>query len=108
MHNPSTLHRWTLGFGPVKVYVQGREGNTRSGLAALDSKCWVMVTVCPTTRLINMQVLERSLADGIIYGVTRLSCEIGVPRKLFIDWDSASICGLDTISMAMWRGSSAV
>ena len=31
-------------FGPVKVYVQGRERNTRSGLAALDSKCWVMVT----------------------------------------------------------------
>ena len=67
-------------FGPVKVYVQGRERNTRSGLAALDSKCWIMVTVCPTIRLINMQFLEISCADGIIYGVTRLSCKIGVSR----------------------------
>ena len=58
-------------FGPVKVYVQGRERNTRSGLAALDSECWIMVTVCPTPRLVNMQVMERSLADGIISGVTR-------------------------------------
>ena len=85
-------------FGSVKVYVQGRERNTRSGLAALDSKCWIMVTVCPpTTRLVYMQVLERSLADGIISGVTRLSCEIGMPRKLFIDQDRASICGLDNV-----------
>ena len=36
-----------------------REKNTR-GRLALDSKCWVMVIVCPTTRLINMQVVETS------------------------------------------------
>ena len=82
-------------FGPVKVYVEGRERNTRSGLAALDSKCWIMVTVCPTTRLMNMQVVEKSLADGIISGVTRLSCEIGIPKKLYIDQDRANICGLE-------------
>ena len=41
-------------FGPVKVFVQGRERNTRSDLAALGSKCCIMVSVCPTTRLINM------------------------------------------------------
>ena len=51
--------------------------------------------VCPTTRRINMQVLESCLADGIISGVTRLSCEMGIPKKLLIDQDSASICGLD-------------
>ena len=94
----------------MKVYVQGRERNTRSGLAALDSKCWIMVTVCPTTRLVNMQVIERSLADGIISGVTRLSCEIGVPKKLFIDQDRARICGLENVEFEMrrrtsWRGS---
>jgi GTP cyclohydrolase FolE2 len=54
-------------FGPVKVYIQGRERKTRSCVAAFDSNCWIMVTVCPTTRLINMQVFERSLADGIIW-----------------------------------------
>jgi hypothetical protein len=42
-----------------------------------------------------MQVLERSLVDGIFSRVTRLSCEIGVPKKLFIDQDRASICGLE-------------
>jgi hypothetical protein len=82
-------------FRPVKVYVQGRERNTRSGLAALDSKV-LGNGVCPTTRPINMQVLERCLADGIISGVTRLSCEMGIPKKLFIDQDSASICDLDS------------
>ena len=84
-------------FSPVKVFVQGRGRNTSSGLAALDSKSWIMVMVCPTTRLVNMQVLERSLADGIISGVTRLSCEIGIPKKLFIDKDRASICGLKNV-----------
>jgi hypothetical protein len=84
-------------FGHVKVYVQGRERNTKSGLKALDSKCWIMVTVCPTTRLVNMQVLERSLADEIISGVTRLSCKIGIPKKLFIDQDRASICGMEQV-----------
>jgi hypothetical protein len=47
-------------FGPVQVVVPGREKNTR-GRLALDSKCWVMVIVCPTTRLINMQVVETSM-----------------------------------------------
>lgn len=67
--------------------------------------------VCPTTRLINMQVLERCLADGIISRVTRLSCEMDIPKKLFIDQDSASICGLDNVEFDLrglqhlWRGS---
>jgi hypothetical protein len=32
-------------FRPVKVYVQGGERNTRSGLTALDYECWIMVCV---------------------------------------------------------------
>ena len=83
--------------GPVKVYAPGREKNTRSGLAALDAKNWIMVIVCPTTRLINMQVLERVLADAIISGITRLSCEIGVPKKLFVDQAKAIECGLENV-----------
>jgi hypothetical protein len=87
--------------GPVKVYAPGRERNTRSGLAALDAKCWIMVIVCPTTRLINMQVLERCLADAIISGMTRLGCEIGVPKKLFIDQAKAIECGLENVEFDM-------
>ena len=82
-------------FGPVKVYVEGRERNTRLGLAAGDSKCWIMAMVCPTTRLLNIQVVEKSIADGIISGVTCLSCEIGIPKKLYIDQDRANSCGLE-------------
>jgi hypothetical protein len=47
------------------------------------------------------QVLESSLADGIISGVARLSCEIGVPKKLFIDQDRASICGMEQVEFDM-------
>ena len=69
------------------------------------------IGVCPTTRLINTQVLERCLADGIISRVTRLSCEMGIPKKLFINHDSASIFGLDNMEFDLrglkhlWRGS---
>ena len=79
-------------FGPVQVFEPGRERNTRSQ-AALYVKCWVMVIVFPTTRMINMHVFETSMAYGMISGITRLGCEFGVPKKLFIDQDSASICG---------------
>ena len=34
------------------------------------------------------------MAEAIISAVTRLSCEVGVPRKIFIDQDSAVECGL--------------
>ena len=57
--------------------------------------------VFPTTRLVNMHVIERILADWIISGVTRLSCEIAVPKKLFIDQDRASICGLENVEFDM-------
>ena len=83
------------------MYVPGRERNTRSGLAALDAKCWIMVIVCPTTRLINMQVLERGLADAIISGMTRLGYEIRVPKQLFIDQAKAIECGLEKVEFDM-------
>ena len=57
-----------------------------------------------------MQVLERFLADGILSRATRLSCEMGIPKKLFIDQDQ-DICGLDNVefdlmrSQHLWRGS---
>ena len=67
----------------------------------MDVKCWILVVVCPTTRLIKMQVLERGLADSIISGMTRLSCEIGVPSKLFIYQAKAIKCGLKNVEFDM-------
>ena len=71
-------------FGPVDVYVPGFERETRNR-RVLQAKCWIMVCVCPTTKLVNMQVVEKSDASGIMSGVIRLACEVGFPAKMFID-----------------------
>ena len=80
-------------FGPVDVFVPGFERETRNR-RVLKSKCWIMVSVCPTTKLVNIQVVEQSSAAGIVSGVIRLGCEVGLPAKMFIDQDRASMCGL--------------
>ena len=36
----------------------------------------------------NLQVIETKSAEGIIDGITRLSCEIGVPSLMLVDQDS--------------------
>ena len=90
----STLHIWTY-LELSRYGCQAGTGHVR--VAALDAKCRIMVIVCPTTRLINMQVHERGLADAIISGVTRLSCEIGVPKNLFIDQAKVIKFGLENL-----------
>ena len=75
-------------FGPYSVYVPGYERNTR-GRNALSAKCWVMCFVCPVSRLTNLQVIEKSDSSSVIDGITRLACEVGVPKFLMIDQDSA-------------------
>ena len=69
-------------FGPLMVFVPGFERHTRNR-KILESKVWVMTAVCMTTRAVNLQVLEKDNAAGIIEGVTRLSCETGVPKIIF-------------------------
>ena len=83
-------------FGPVDVYAPGFERETR-GRKVKQSKCWIMVAVCPTTKLVNMQVVESSLTSGIMSGVIRLGCEVGLPAKMFIDQDRASMCGFRSV-----------
>ena len=80
-------------FGPIKVFVPGKERETIHGKPYEAAKCWIVTFVSPTTRLINMQDVETSLADGI----SRLSCEIGTPKKIYIDADSAVKCGLENV-----------
>ena len=76
-------------FGPIKVFVPGKERETRHGKPSEAAKCWIVTFVCPTTRLINMQVVETSLADGITSAVSRLGCEIDIPKKIYIDAESS-------------------
>ena len=47
----------------------------------------VFFSVCPVTRLVNLQEIEGEDASCILEGITRLSCEIGVPKFLMIDGD---------------------
>ena len=46
-----------------------------------------------------MQVVESSLASGIMSGVIRLGCEVGLPAKMFIDQDRASMCGFNNAEL---------
>ena len=55
-----------------------------------------MLSVCPTTRLINLQVVETHGASGVMSAVIRLGCEVGLPAKMFIDQDRAIMCGFKT------------
>ena len=66
----------------------GFEKNTRNR-KVLEAKCWVLVFACPVTRLLNLQVVERSDGSGVVDGVTRLSCEVGIPKVLMMDQDPA-------------------
>ena len=83
-------------FGPITVFVPGFERNTRNR-QVLQAKCWVLTAVCPTTRLVNLQTMESSKAAGWIDAFTRLSCEVGTPKHVFIDQDSA---GMSALKMA--------
>ena len=101
---PASEHQLTLAppfwtcqvdlFGPITVTVPGFERETRNR-RVLEAKCWVMTTVCPTTRLVNLQVMESSKAAGWIDAFTRLSCEVGCPSLVFCDRDSAGMSGFD-------------
>ena len=59
-------------FGPIRLYVPGKERETRATKAQPAVQGHVMVFVCPTTRLINIQVIETSKPCDIISGVIRL------------------------------------
>ena len=80
-------------FGPYRTFVPGYEKETRNR-QMLECQVWVLAVVCPTTRLVNLQVVEKTDAGGIICGITRLACEGGMPKHIFIDDDSAIVAAL--------------
>ena len=79
-------------FGPVESYVPGFERNTRNR-KVLETKMHVMVAVCITTKIVNLQILEGKAAHNIIDGFTRLSVEVGVPSVVHVDQDSGAMSG---------------
>ena len=70
--------------GPYEVYVPGFEVNTRNR-KTLATKNYLMVFCCPVSKLLNIQVVENKDAFGIIEGLTRLACEVGMPKYLCLD-----------------------
>ena len=74
-------------FGPVHVYVPGHEMLLRNK-KVIESKIYVLVFACVTTRCVNLQVVETKSSDGVIDGIQRLSCEVGVPKYILTDQDS--------------------
>ena len=85
-------------FGPMRSFVPGHEKATRAR-RELESKVHVLVSVCITTKAVNLQALEGKDAPAIIDGFTRLSSEVGVPTMVHIDMDSGAMCGFRTAEL---------
>ena len=80
-------------YGPYQIYVPGHAMKTRHRNIT-EAKCYVLVSVCPITKCVNLQVIESKSADGFLDGVTRLCCEVGVPSLMIVDQDSGILKAL--------------
>ena len=87
-------------FGPLTHYVPGRERNTRR-TPALDSKCYAFVMVCVVTKLVNIQIVETKDVGGISCALTRLGCEIGMPKLFLTDKDSGIMATLKGVKLEL-------
>ena len=74
-------------FGPLTVYVPGHSMNLRNK-KVIEAKIYALVFACPITKCVNMQVIENKAVDGILDGVQRLGCEVGLPKYILTDKDS--------------------
>ena len=85
-------------FGPMRSFVPGFERATRAR-RELESKVHIMVSVCATTRVVNLQALEGKSAAAIIDGFTRLGSEVGIPTKVLIDQDSGAMAAFNSAEL---------
>ena len=70
--------------GPLKLYV--------SGLRKIqDCKVWIRILIRLVTKTVNLQVIGRKSADGVIDGVGRLDCKVGIPSIILTDQDSGTM-----------------
>ena len=85
-------------FGPMRSFVPGHEKATRAR-RELESKVHILVSVCITTKAVNLQALEGKDAPAIIDGFTRLSSEVGIPSRVHVDLDSGAMAGFRTAEL---------
>ena len=57
--------------------------------------------MCQVTKLVTCQVLEKSDSSGVLDGMTRLGCEVGVPSIILCDQDSAIMKALREAEVSM-------
>ena len=50
--------------------------------------------VCVVTKLSNLQVIETKDVGGICCALTRLGCEVGLPKILLVDGESSILAAL--------------
>ena len=74
-------------YGPVKVFCPGFERDTRNSNKK-ELKNWILVGACPTTKALNLQVVDKSDTRGVLEALIRLGCEVGWPKLFFCDADS--------------------
>ena len=86
--------------GPYKVYVPGRERETRHTKAD-GVKVYIMTFICPVTKILNLQVIESKTADGVLEGLTRLGCEQGFPKYLILDQDSSFMKAVEEAEISL-------
>ena len=67
-------------FGPYETFLPGHEKQMRNK-QILECQVWISAVVCPTRRLVNLQVVEKDDAGRIICGITRLACKTGLPNR---------------------------
>ena len=87
-------------YGPVHLYVPGHSFNLRNK-KTIEAKCYVLVAADPISRSCNLQVIENKAVDGILDGLTRLSCEVGVPKLVLTDQDSGIMKALEEAQVSL-------
>ena len=87
-------------YGPVHLYMPGHSMATRNK-NVLDVKNYVLTLADPVCRCINLQVIENKSADGIIDGITRMGCEVGMPKVILTDQDSGIIKALNESEVSL-------
>ena len=73
---------------------QYRFEKTTRNRQAFKSECNVLIFACPVTRLINLQVMEKKDSSGVVDGITRLACEVGIPKLVLMDKDATFVKAL--------------
>ena len=59
----------------------------------------MFLLICPVTKLLNLQVCEKSDASAILDAFTRMFCEVGVPKIILCDEGSALVKGLRDVEI---------